>query len=75
MQPDDGDSFYDAEDTYDIDSDIHLLSANAHWRLLVHNLQRLTRNQWRGLSKEGQTTWDTLTDEDKHKILEFHQPT
>jgi hypothetical protein len=75
MQPGNDDSFYDAEDTYDIDSDIQLLSANAHWHLLANNSQRLTRTQWRGLSKDGQTTWDTLTDDDKHKILEFHQPT
>jgi hypothetical protein len=76
MQPDNDEPFYDAKDTYDIDSNIQLLlSANAHRHLLVSNSQRLTRTQWRGLSKEGQTTWDTLTDDDKHKILEFHQPT
>jgi hypothetical protein len=65
MQPDNDEPFYDAEDTYDIDSNIQLLSANAHRHLLANNSQQLTRTQWRGLSKEGQTTWDTLTDDDK----------
>jgi hypothetical protein len=74
LHPDDGDTFLDPDELYGIDSDIHFISANTHRRLSANNTQRLTQVKWRALSKDGQTTWDMLIDDNKHKILEFHNP-
>ena len=55
---------------YSIDSDPVTLLANAHkrremcaYRVLMH------RDQWTGVSPEGQKIWDQLSEEDKAVIL------
>ena len=53
-----------------IDSDPVTLMANAHRRrMLSANRVLMGIDQWKGLSPEGQKTWDQLSEEDKAIIL------
>ena len=68
------------EDTYDIDSPVSVIQANATQRLpprrSPHNRNptdqprtRMTGKQWASLTDSGRHTWDTLSEQDKAVIL------
>ena len=71
-------SYWHADDAYDIDTPIDVISANAHARLNHQGQARMDIHTWNGLSDSGKQTWDALSEEDKARILQVvngnHQP-
>ena len=64
------DALHDDGEACNIDSDPVTLMANAHrCRMLSANHVLMVLDQWKGLSPEGQKTWDQLSEEDKAIIL------
>ena len=64
------DALHDDGEACNIDSDPVTLMANAHRRrMLSANRVLMGIDQWKGLSPEGQKTWDQLSEEDKAIIL------
>ena len=64
------DALHDDGKACNIDSDPVTLMANAHRRrMLSANRVLMSIDQWKGLSPEGQKTWDQLSEDDKAIIL------
>ena len=64
------DALHDDGEAYNIDSNPVTIMANAHrHRMLSANHVLMGIDQWKGLSPEGQKTWDQLSEADKAVIL------
>ena len=67
-----GVTYGNADAYYDIDSPVDVIQVNAHQRPITPRVpgSSMSKDQWTRLSKDAQTTWDTMSSESKAIILE-----